>query len=96
MATKTNHSNIYYHTRSIVRFCFWMTVAGLLGAGCGAVMNATDNSLPECDVHLNVNFTWNVEDFASLNPNMTLDDCRHPDDVVLSGNGTWDWFNPDL
>jgi hypothetical protein len=47
---------------------------------------------PECDVHLNFNFTWNADDFASLNPNMTLNDCRHPDDVVLSMDGTWDWF----
>lgn len=96
MATKTNHTNTYYFTRSIVRFSFWMVVAGLVGTCFGLILNATDNSLPECDVHLNFNFTWNVEDFASLNPNMTLNDCRHPDDVVLASDGTWDWFNPDL
>lgn len=62
-------------------------------------MEATDDSLPECDVTLNISaghFTWNVEDFANLNPNMNLNECRHPDNVVLKGDGTWDWYNPDL
>ena len=48
---------------------------------------------PECDVHMNVDFTWNVQDFASLHPNMTLNDCRHPNDVVLSEDGRWDWLD---
>jgi len=99
MATKTNHTNTYYFTRSIVRFSFWMVVAGLVGTCFGLVLKATDNSLPECDVTLDISagrFTWNIEDFPSLNPNMTIDDCRHPDDVVLDKDGTWDWFYPDL
>ena len=91
---KKKHPPVYYHIRSAVR---WALVLGIASAGMiGCIKVSEMGDLPECDVHLNVNFTWNSEDFVSLNPGKTLADCRHPDDVVLDMDGTWDWYNPDF
>jgi hypothetical protein len=87
---KTTHTPIYFAVRSAVRFLFWGCALSALTIGVVKVSEMGDK--PECDVHLNFNFTWNTDDFASLNPNMTLNDCRHPDDVILSMDGTWDWI----
>lgn len=86
---KKKHPPIYYKIRSAVRFAFWGSLAAgtLIGA-----MRLTEDKRPECDVKLNFDFTWNSEDFASLNEGLTLDQCRQPDDVVLHMDGTWDWI----
>jgi hypothetical protein len=91
---KKKHPPVYYHIRSAVR---WALVLGIASAGMiGCIKVSEMGDLPRCDVRLNVNFTWNAEDFASLNPGKTLNDCLHPLDVVLDMDGTWDWYNPDL
>jgi len=87
---KKKHPPVYFHIRSAVR---WTLVLALGSAFTIGVIKVSEmGDLPECDVHLNVNFTWNAEDFASLNPGKTLNDCRQPDDAILNMDGTWEWI----
>lgn len=87
---KKKHPPVYYHIRSAVRWGLVLAIGSV--ATIGMIKFSELGDLPECDVHLKVNFTWNSEDFASLNPGMTLNDCRQPDDVILDMDGTWDWI----
>jgi hypothetical protein len=87
---KKKHPPVYYHIRSAVR---WSLVVAIGSAATIGVIKVSEmGQLPECDVHINVDFTWNSQDFASLNPGKTLSDCRHPDDVILNTDGTWSWI----
>lgn len=82
-------SNLYYAVRTAVRFVFWSSVAA--GALIGAIKFSEIGDPPRCNVTLSVDFTWNAKDFPNLNESTTLDECLHPDDVILSPDGTWDW-----
>jgi hypothetical protein len=82
-------SNLYYTVRTAVRFVFWSSV--IAGLALGTIKFSEIGDAPRCDVTLNFDFTWNVKEFSTLNPNTTLSECTHPQDVILSFDGTWDW-----
>ncbi len=82
-------SNLYYAVRTFVRVAFWSSVAA--GLTIGIIKVSEIGMEPECDVTLNVDFTWNAKEFPNLNQDTTLNECLHPADVVLSPDGTWDW-----
>lgn len=88
-------SDSYYTLRSAVRFIFWGTVlAVIMWIITTSIAVFASDEMPDCDVTLERDFTWNAGEFAVLNPTKTLADCRHYQSVVLSEDGTWDWYDP--
>lgn len=82
-------SNLYYAVRTLVRVAFWSSVVA--GLTIAVIEISEIGEPPRCNVTLSVDFTWNAEDFPNMNESTTLDECIHPDYVVLSPDGTWDW-----
>ena len=51
-----------------------------------------DDPRPECDVTVNVDFTWVNNGTTRIDPTM----CENPNGIVLESNGTWRWYEPDI
>ena len=90
---KHKHPNYYYGIRTVVRFVFWTGLAGGLLYGASALGNKlADDPRPECDVTVNVDFTW-VNNGTTM---IDLTNCEHPTGIVLESDGTWRWYDPEL
>jgi hypothetical protein len=90
--THKQHPNYYYKIRSVVRATFWSGLCGGLLFGAIKVSDSYGDKRPECDVTVNVDFTW---DNNTTNP-IDLATCRAPHQMVLESDGTWGWYEPEL
>lgn len=87
------HPDYYYKIRTFVRFTFWGGIAGGLLLGAGILGDKlADDPRPECDVTVNVDFTW-VNNGTTM---IDLPNCEHPNGIVLELDGTWRWYEPDM
>ena len=86
----------YYALRSFVRFIFWGTIIAIFMwvVMTSIAVLAFDDTTNGCNITLERDFTWNVREFAQLNPTKTLADCRHYESVILKEDGRWEWYDP--
>jgi hypothetical protein len=52
-------------------------------------MELTDDDRPFCRGDVRIDFTWD-------GPPQDLSLCRHPDGIVLQGDRTWRWYDPEI
>lgn len=82
MTTIRKHPPIYYTVRSVVRWTFWGTLTFF---GVVFVGRSVDTAPPRCEVNINADFTWS-------NPRgVDVSKCSQPNNVLLKGDGTWEW-----
>lgn len=83
---KRHHPPIYYKVRTAVRVAFW---GSLVLAAYAGLWELTDDDRPFCRGDVRIDFTWD-------GPPQDLSLCRHPDGIVLEGDGTWRWYDPEI
>lgn len=81
------HPPIYYTIRSIIRWTFWSGVVFVLIIIFGKFVSLFDGE-PDtpCPAILNIDFTW-----SPAVDSIDLKSCRHPNNVILKEDGTWEW-----
>jgi hypothetical protein len=80
--TTTQHPQIYYTVRSIVRWTFW---TGVVFLGVVFIGRSVDTAPARCDIQLERNFTWTNDKGVDISK------CSAPHNVVLRSDGTWGW-----